>query len=306
MSGENVQHWMTKDPITIAPLATPDEAASLMARHDIRHLPVVDDGLCVGVLSLDALRHARMLSEFGNIGRERRVADLMRRDTSIDAAEGMGKAAERMLLLRATALAVVDNLGQLLGILTQSDMLYHTLLRANPPPAPYSMTLRGGETVSVRPIHPHDAPALRRLYDELSANSRYYRFFQTNNPFNARNIRRFTIADYREHMAYVVENPTGAGLIGVAEYVPIVPPQAGSAEFSIAIADAWQGNGLGKRLLRDLIDYGRDHGIQRLLGVIHQDNKPMLRLIDSFGLATERSLDGAAYDVWILLNQAPT
>lgn len=42
---------MTRDPLTIASSADVYEAAKLMEEHDIRHLPVVDEGDLVGVLS---------------------------------------------------------------------------------------------------------------------------------------------------------------------------------------------------------------------------------------------------------------
>ncbi|MCP3920635.1 MAG: CBS domain-containing protein [bacterium] len=46
-----VANIMTRDPLTIAPDATLDEAIGRMDEHQIRHLPVVEDGSVVGVVS---------------------------------------------------------------------------------------------------------------------------------------------------------------------------------------------------------------------------------------------------------------
>ncbi len=47
-----VRELMTPDVITISPSATIDDAMALMSEHHIRHLPVVEDGKVVGVVSI--------------------------------------------------------------------------------------------------------------------------------------------------------------------------------------------------------------------------------------------------------------
>jgi CBS domain-containing protein len=47
-----VAEWMTRDPDTIEPTETTDHAASLMIHGGFRHLPVVEDGAVVGILSI--------------------------------------------------------------------------------------------------------------------------------------------------------------------------------------------------------------------------------------------------------------
>ena len=48
-----VKDRMTTDLVTISPRAEADDAMDLMATHGIRHIPVVDDGRLVGIVSLD-------------------------------------------------------------------------------------------------------------------------------------------------------------------------------------------------------------------------------------------------------------
>jgi CBS domain-containing protein len=47
-----VTEWMTRHPDTIEPEDTTDHAASLMIHGGFRHLPVVEDGKVVGIVSI--------------------------------------------------------------------------------------------------------------------------------------------------------------------------------------------------------------------------------------------------------------
>ena len=47
-----VTDWMTRHPDTIEPGDTTDHAASLMIHGGFRHLPVVEDGNVVGIVSI--------------------------------------------------------------------------------------------------------------------------------------------------------------------------------------------------------------------------------------------------------------
>jgi CBS domain-containing protein len=54
-----ITEWMTRHPDTIEPTDTIDHAASLMIHGGFRHLPVVDDGKVVGIVSIrDLMRVA--------------------------------------------------------------------------------------------------------------------------------------------------------------------------------------------------------------------------------------------------------
>ncbi|MGH3065878.1 MAG: CBS domain-containing protein [Gaiellaceae bacterium] len=57
--GAPVSEWMTKHPETIEPADTTDHAASLMIHGGFRHLPVVEEGKVVGIVSIrDLMRVA--------------------------------------------------------------------------------------------------------------------------------------------------------------------------------------------------------------------------------------------------------
>lgn len=51
-SDARVREWMTEDPVTATPDTPVDQAAQTMLERGFRHLPVVDGGAVVGVVSL--------------------------------------------------------------------------------------------------------------------------------------------------------------------------------------------------------------------------------------------------------------
>ena len=55
--------WMTRRPQTIGPDATVEDALQRMVDGGFRHLPVVDDGLMVGMISMRDLSRARVRPE---------------------------------------------------------------------------------------------------------------------------------------------------------------------------------------------------------------------------------------------------
>ena len=51
-SEARVREWMTPDPVTATPDTTPEEALTTMLDGNFRHLPVIEDGRPIGVVSI--------------------------------------------------------------------------------------------------------------------------------------------------------------------------------------------------------------------------------------------------------------
>ena len=92
-------------------------------------------------------------------------------------------------------------------------------------------------------------------------------------------------------MALAATTMLGGGetLLGVARYVR--DHDNDDAEFAIVIADAWQGRGIGRRLLAKLIEAARRRGVKRLYGEILAINRPMLELARKLGFDLGRHDD---------------
>lgn len=52
VEGSTVADWMTRDPETIEPSESTDMAATLMIHGGFRHLPVVEGGSVIGIVSI--------------------------------------------------------------------------------------------------------------------------------------------------------------------------------------------------------------------------------------------------------------
>src|SRR5688572_4048360 len=59
-----ISRYMTKQPWTIARSASLADAHELMRRHRLRHLPVLDAGELVGIVSIGDLHLLETLGEF--------------------------------------------------------------------------------------------------------------------------------------------------------------------------------------------------------------------------------------------------
>ncbi len=59
----SVEKLMTKDPVTVLPTMTVQEAMKLMTERRFRHLPVVENGKLMGVISIGDLTRWVMLQQ---------------------------------------------------------------------------------------------------------------------------------------------------------------------------------------------------------------------------------------------------
>lgn len=130
-----VRDWMSPDPITVGPDTTVAEARLTMEEYGIRHLPVVDDGQLVGILSdRDVVIHARALRA---ALRSNGVEDLLDDTRSVESImtsgpqcvgpdDPMAAAARLMLSRRINALPVVSD-HRLVGVITTVDCLLASL-----------------------------------------------------------------------------------------------------------------------------------------------------------------------------------
>lgn len=123
---------MTREVVTLYEEDNLARVRSELAHHQFHHLPVVDDGKLVGMLSHSDL--LRALSETGSspieLAREARmleemfVRDIMQTEVAtVYEDDSLGHATRQMLELGIGALPVVDHQDRLVGIVTEHDLL---------------------------------------------------------------------------------------------------------------------------------------------------------------------------------------
>ena len=62
-TSQAIGHWMTRDPRTVSSEATVEEALRLMVDGRFRHLPVVEDGELVGMISMRDISRLQVREE---------------------------------------------------------------------------------------------------------------------------------------------------------------------------------------------------------------------------------------------------
>jgi acetyltransferase len=150
--------------------------------------------------------------------------------------------------------------------------------------------LPGGVTVTVRPIRPEDAEMEASFVRNLSDHARHFRFMLALKELTREMLIRFTQIDYDRELALValVEQGGKETQIAVARYAR---SDAETAHVAIVVADAWQGRGIGARLLRTLVAAARARGITRLEGEVLHENTTALALMARLGFSIRRDPD---------------
>lgn len=191
-------------------------------------------------------------------------------------ADGVVALDARMRL--APAPAGQDPLARL-AILPYPDALEH---RVDSPLGP----------LTLRPIRPEDAAAHQAFFRALSPEDVHYRMFGMMRELSASQLARFTQIDYAREMAFIATRAAGpqAETLGVARVA--VDPDNTVGEFAIIVRSDLKGAGLGRLLMRCLIDYCRGRGLAVVRGLALAGNARMLALARACGFRLAEDADG--------------
>jgi acetoin utilization protein AcuB len=125
-----VKGWMSSDVITIDEDTSMMKASQIMKENNIRRLPVMRKGKLVGIVTDRDIKEASPskattldVHELYYLLSELKVKDIMRKNpVTISPEETVEKAAVKMLEHRISGLPVVNEKGNLVGIITQGDI----------------------------------------------------------------------------------------------------------------------------------------------------------------------------------------
>jgi GNAT superfamily N-acetyltransferase len=143
--------------------------------------------------------------------------------------------------------------------------------------------------LEVRPVDAGDVERVRRLFDRLSPQSVYRRFFTLFPAPPASVLRHLTAVDHTDHEALAALE--GDEVVALASWDR---PAAGAAEAEIAVLveDAWQHRGLGRALVRMLTAEAARRGIAVLNATVLADNYPARQLATSVARPDSVLMDG--------------
>jgi acetyltransferase len=166
------------------------------------------------------------------------------------------------------------------------------VIRPYPQELEETVTLPDGRVFTLRPVRPEDEPGFHYSFSKLTPEDIRMRFMYPMKLLTHAMAARFTQIDYDREMAFVLEGDIEngeKGIYGVARLV--ADPNNERAEFAIIVGEPVRGTGLGVVLMRRLIDYARDRGIQELFGEVLKENKSMLGLCEYIGFTIHPSPD---------------
>ncbi|MGW7100821.1 bifunctional acetate--CoA ligase family protein/GNAT family N-acetyltransferase [Streptomyces sp. NPDC054883] len=184
---------------------------------------------------------------------------------------------------------------------TESDLSYPAHWEAD-------VVLRDGGTARIRPITTDDAGRLVSFYEQVSDESKYYRFFAPYPRLSDRDVRRFTHHDYVDRVGLAAT--VGGEFIATVRYDRIGPDgrpasaPADEAEVAFLVQDAHQGRGVASALLEHIGAVARERGIRRFAAEVLPANSKMIKVFTDAGYQQRRSFEDGS--VHLTLDLEPT
>ncbi|KUL52312.1 acyl-CoA synthetase, partial [Streptomyces sp. NRRL F-4489] len=158
------------------------------------------------------------------------------------------------------------------------------------------VVLRDGGTARIRPITPDDAERLVSFYEQVSDESKYYRFFAPYPRLSDRDVHRFTHHDYVDRVGLAAT--VGGEFIATVRYdridergLPAKRPGCDQAEVAFLVQDAHQGRGVASALLEHIAAVARERGIRRFAAEVLPANTKMIKVFTDAGYTQKRTFE---------------
>jgi len=154
---------------------------------------------------------------------------------------------------------------------------------------------RDGVALTLRLVRPSDKEKLLLGFAQLSARSRYLRFFASKRDLTDEELRFFTEIDCDNHFAIgALERGDGGSEgrgVGVVRFIRESEEPA-TAEVAITVIDEMQRRGVGRILLERLVDAARERGIARFRFECLAQNRDVQKLVKGVCEKVEMIGDG--------------
>jgi acetyltransferase len=178
-------------------------------------------------------------------------------------------------------------------IIVDKDCLQYTTpyphLVITPYPTRYikPWQLSDGTEVLLRPIRPEDEPIEREMLSTLSEETLRMRFFRVIREITHEMLVRFCNIDYDRDIVIVAEikKDQRRQIIGVGRVM--MEHDLKTGEIAVLVHDAFQGKGLGYKLMEVLISIAKEKGLEELHGIALTENVRILRMVREFYFTRE-------------------
>lgn len=158
--------------------------------------------------------------------------------------------------------------------------------------------LRDGGSIHIRAMAAGDKQRLLDHFGRLSVQSVYFRFFRAKKRLTDEELVQFTELDFVRNAALVATlgQRDDEKIIGVGRYA-VVDSGGTRAEVAFAVADEYQGRGVGTLLLEHLAPIARANGITEFEAEVLGENNRMLEVFSQSGFVVKRSIEDGVFHV---------
>jgi len=160
------------------------------------------------------------------------------------------------------------------------------------------VVLRDGSTLHLRPVRPDDDVKLLEMLRHMSSEALYYRFM-TVPRIDLATAAQLTKADFNRQ--YVLAGECAGAIVAIAGYY-VDESSPARAEVAFAVANAWQGRGIGTRLLECLAEIGRRRDIRTFDAYVLGENRRMMDVFLESGFTVAQQLEQGVFHVTLQLD----
>jgi GNAT superfamily N-acetyltransferase len=161
--------------------------------------------------------------------------------------------------------------------------------------------LADGARLTIRSMEPADAYPLLRMFDRLSPESIYHRFFSPIPRPRRAALLHLAGLDHELHEALVAE--IDHEIVGVARYDG--RPEENDAEVAVIVEDDWQDRGVGTMLLHHLASVGARRGLVAFRATVLGENRRALPFLRRLSPDADVRFRDGEYEIYAPFRRRP-
>jgi glutaconate CoA-transferase, subunit A len=156
---------------------------------------------------------------------------------------------------------------------------------------------KNNRPVYIRPLRPSDKPQIEELFHSLSPRSIFFRFLRYWPAVPPEVVATLSQIDHRLSVAMVaLEKDRGRekilGLCGILR-----KNREARGDFAVVVRDAWQGIGVGARMVERALPEAWGKGIKELWGMISPENTVMIKMAGRLGFTVRKERVSDYYEM---------
>ncbi len=166
------------------------------------------------------------------------------------------------------------------------------------------VTLRDGEKVFIRPLKVEDGALYPDYLAEVTADDLRLRFFAPMREVSPDLIDKLIHYDPEHAMAFIAIAEASGRMLGVVRLHD--DPNGEGGEFAILLRSQLKGHGLGWLMMKHMIAYAQDKGLETVHGQVLAENSTMLQMCAELGFHAADDVNERGVKIVTLpLNEIP-